>query len=91
MRAVAETEAEHHLGALLDEVELGGSIAITRQGKPVAALTSLTEDFDVRKSRLKHSAEDVHAAMLRIREQAKAAGMKFNWAEVKKWRDEGRR
>jgi prevent-host-death family protein len=84
MRTVAESEAESQLPMLLDEVELGAAIAITRHGKPVAVLTPVSE------SRQKHSPEEVRSAMLRIREQAKAAGQKFDWNEVKQWRDEGR-
>jgi len=86
MRTVAESEAESRLPILLDEVELGEEIAITRHGRPVAVLTPISET-----PRQKNTPEEVRSAMLRIREQAKAAGMKFDWDEVKRWRDEGRR
>lgn len=90
MKTVAESEVEDHLTLLLDEVELGAAIAITRRGKPVATLAPIAEDYEVRQPLRKHSSEEVRTAMLRVREQAKAAGKKFNWDEVKNWRDEGR-
>jgi prevent-host-death family protein len=90
MRMVAESEAETHLPDLVDEVQRGTAIAITRHGKPVAALTSISDEFPAHLPRVRHSPEEVRAAMVQIREQAKAAGMKFDWEEVKRWRDEGR-
>ena len=85
MRTVAESEAEGRLPMLLDEVELGDAIAITRHGKPVAVLSPVFEN-----PRPRHTAEEVRDAMVRIREQAKAAAVKFDWDEIKRWRDEGR-
>jgi len=41
-------------------------------------------------SRQKSTPEEVRAAMARIRERAKTAGMKFDWDEIKAWRNEGR-
>jgi antitoxin (DNA-binding transcriptional repressor) of toxin-antitoxin stability system len=38
----------------------------------------------------KSTSEEVRAAMERIRERAKTAGMKFDWNEIKAWRNEGR-
>ncbi len=56
----------------------------------MATLAPIAEDYETRQPLRKHTSAEVRAAMLRIREQAKAAGMKFDWDEVKKWRDEGR-
>jgi prevent-host-death family protein len=91
MRMVAETEAEGQLPHLLDQVELGEAIGITRDGRPIAALTPMSDVNALRSPRQKYTPGEVRAAMLRIREQAKAAGQKFDWEEVKRWRDEGRR
>jgi prevent-host-death family protein len=41
MDAVNLAEAKAHLSELVDRVEAGDSIAITRRGKPVARLTAL--------------------------------------------------
>jgi prevent-host-death family protein len=38
MKHVGIFEAKTHLSALLDEVEKGGEVTITRHGKPVAKL-----------------------------------------------------
>lgn len=40
MDAVTLAEAKAHLSELVDRVEAGASIAITRRGKPVARLTA---------------------------------------------------
>ncbi|WP_031335535.1 type II toxin-antitoxin system Phd/YefM family antitoxin [Rhodopseudomonas sp. B29] len=43
MDEVSLAEAKAHLGELVDRVENGGSIDITRQGKPVARLTPVAK------------------------------------------------
>ena len=88
MRMVGEREAEKWLPLLLDDVERGEAITILREGHAIAALTPVT-DQDMA-SRQKSTPEEVHAAMERIRERAKTAGMKFDWNEIKAWRNEGR-
>lgn len=42
MKTVGAFEAKTHLSQLLDEVEQGETITITRRGVPVARLTPLT-------------------------------------------------
>lgn len=42
MDAVSLAEAKAHLSELVDRIEAGASIDITRRGKPVARLTALT-------------------------------------------------
>jgi prevent-host-death family protein len=42
MRAVSLAEAKAHLSELIDRVEAGDTIEITRRGKPVARLTAAT-------------------------------------------------
>ena len=39
MREVGVLEAKTHLSSLLDEVENGGEVVITRHGRPVARVT----------------------------------------------------
>ena len=84
MRSVEAFEAKNTLGALLDLVEQGEQVVITRHGKPIARLISDTsQQFD---------REAARQAAARIRERAKAlkAGS-FDWQEWKAYRDEGRR
>ena len=51
MREVGAFEAKNRLGALLDRVEQGEEIVITRRGKPVAKLVPAGPDFDREKAR----------------------------------------
>ncbi|MBV9757124.1 MAG: type II toxin-antitoxin system prevent-host-death family antitoxin [Alphaproteobacteria bacterium] len=48
---VGSFEARNQLSALLDEVERGAEIVITRRGKPVARLVPATPGFDREKAR----------------------------------------
>jgi prevent-host-death family protein len=82
MDEIGAFEAKNTLGALLDRVENGEEIVITRHGKPVARLVPETQRFDREKAR---------AAMERIRARAKELKLgPFDWESVKKERDFGR-
>ncbi len=82
MRAVGAFEAKNKLGQLLDEVEQGEEIVITRRGKEVARLVP---------ARPTHSRAEARAAMQRIRARAESRRFgRFDWHEWKSWRDEGR-
>jgi prevent-host-death family protein len=77
-------EAKNRLGALLDRVEAGEEVLITRHGRPVARLVSPSVSPERQAQAL--------AAVERIRERAKTlTGQQFSWEELKKDRDEGRR
>lgn len=82
MREVGAFEAKNRLGQLLDLVEQGEEVIITRHGKPVARLAP------------PHAAPDreqARAAMRRIRERAEAMKLgRFDWREWKSFRDAGR-
>jgi prevent-host-death family protein len=79
---VGAFEAKNTLGTLLDRVEGGEEIVITRHGKPVARLVPNTARIDQ---------SQAQAAMQRIRDRAKRANLpKFSWTEIKALRDEGR-
>lgn len=82
MQEIGAFEAKNTLGALLDRVERGEEIVITRHGKPVARLVPNTGGIDRVQAR---------AAAERIRERAKAlkAGA-FEWEAFKADRDGGR-
>jgi prevent-host-death family protein len=51
MREVGAFEAKTKLGQLLDQVEHGEEIVITRHGRPVARLTSVEPGFDRERAR----------------------------------------
>jgi prevent-host-death family protein len=51
MHTVGVLEAKTKLAALLDEVEEGGEVTITRRGKPVARLVPAAASFDREEAR----------------------------------------
>ena len=74
-------EAKNRLGMLLDRVEQGEEIIITRHGKPVARLVPNATRIDTPQAR---------AALERIRAQAGNAKEAFDWSAVRADRDAGR-
>lgn len=81
MQEIGAFEAKNTLGTLLDRVEHGEEIIITRHGKPVARLLPHTEIVNQNEAR---------AALVRIRKRAQKLGMRFNWNALKAERDAGR-
>ena len=82
MREVGAFEAKNKLGQLLDLVEQGEEVTITRHGKQVARMVP---------ARPAHNREQARAAIQRIRERAEARKLgHFDWTEWKAYRDEGR-
>ncbi len=79
MREVGAFEAKNKLAALLDLVERGEEVVITRHGKPVARL--IPEDRRVGR-------EAAVAAAERIRERSR--GVRLDGLEIKSLIDEGR-
>lgn len=83
MREIGAFEAKNRLGALLDRVEQGEEIVITRRGKAVARLVPEGS---------RSSRKEARAALDRIRERGAAMKLgPFDWTEWKAYRDEGRR
>jgi prevent-host-death family protein len=83
MTTVGAFEAKNTLGALLDRVQRGEEIIITRHGKPVARLVPNSERIDRSQAR---------ATLQRIRDRAvRLQSVKFDWESVKSDRDQGRR
>jgi prevent-host-death family protein len=75
-------DAKNTLGSLLDRVERGEEIVITRHGKPVARLVPNTARIDQNQAR---------ASFERIRERAHHIRLGgFDWTALKRLRDEGR-
>jgi prevent-host-death family protein len=82
MREIGAFEAKNTLGALLDRVERGEEITITRHGKPVARLVPTRGRID---------REQVRTAAQRIRSRAKTLKPgAWNWETLKTDRDAGR-
>jgi prevent-host-death family protein len=82
LREVGAFEANNKLGQLLDLVEQGEEVVITRHGKAVARLVPV---------RPIHSREQTRAAIQRIRERAEQSKLgAFDWSDWKSSRDEGR-
>jgi prevent-host-death family protein len=75
-------EAKNTLGALLDRVERGEEVIITRHGKPVARLAPCQESVD---------ANAVRETLARIRARARTLTPEpFDWEALKRDRDLGR-
>jgi prevent-host-death family protein len=82
LREFGAFEAKNKLGQLLDLVERGEEIVITRHGKEVARLVPV---------RSIRSREEARAALQRIRGRAEQRKLgRFDWSEWKSYRDEGR-
>ncbi len=60
MQTLGVFDAKNHLTALLDDVEAGDEVLITRRGKPVARLVPAQAGFDRAKAR--KAAEGLRAA-----------------------------
>jgi prevent-host-death family protein len=82
MREVGAAEAENQFGQLLDWVEHGEEVTITRHGKEVARLVPARPHVD---------RDEARAAIQRIRARAEHSKLgPFDWPEWKAFRDEGR-
>ena len=77
-------EAKTNLSALVEEVEKGGNVVITRRGKPVAKLVratpELTEDEIARR----------REAIQGLRKLSRELNIKATHEEIKSWINEGR-
>jgi prevent-host-death family protein len=75
-------EAKNKLSWLLDRVEQGEEITITRHGRPVARMVPTNAGFD---------RSQAHAALQRMRDRATQAGVgRFDWQMLKADRDASR-
>jgi prevent-host-death family protein len=85
MTTVGAFEAKNTLGSLLDRVEAGEEILITRHGKPAARLAPVPRVSDEDRAR-------AHAALEHMTQLAKEMKLgPFDWEEWKAYRDEGKR
>lgn len=82
MTEVGAFEAKNKLSALLDKVEQGEEIIITRHGRPVARLVPANRGID---------RGQAQAALQRMRDRAARAGLgPFDWETLKADRDASR-
>jgi prevent-host-death family protein len=82
MATVGAFEAKTHFAQLLQRVERGEEIVITRRGKEVARLVPAATKPD---------REATMAAFRRLRERASRSDLgRFEWAEWRAYRDQGR-
>ena len=82
MTSIGAFEAKNKLGQLLDLVERGEEVTITRHGRGVARLVPVRPGFN---------REAARAAVRRLRERAEQRKFgRFDWAEWKSFRDEER-
>jgi prevent-host-death family protein len=80
MKKVQASVAKAKLAELLDEVERGATVVITRHGKAIARLVP---DEEARQA-------DARRAIAEIKEMRKHTG-RATVEEILAWRDEGRR
>jgi prevent-host-death family protein len=78
MQEIGAFEAKNTLGALLDRVEQGEEIVITRHGKPVARLVPNSLGID---------RGQAQAAIDRLRARAHTLKSAFDWEALKADRD----
>ena len=83
MQEIGAFEAKNKLAALLDRVERGEEIVITRHGKAVARLVPATVG-GIDKSQARAAAERIRARARNLKAGA------FDWAVCKADRDAGR-
>lgn len=83
MTEIGAFEAKNTLGGLLDRVERGEEITISRRGKPVARLVPVARDIDPAKAR--DAADRLRALAAEL-----AANGPITLDEMKAWRDAGR-
>jgi prevent-host-death family protein len=84
-REVGAYEAKTHLPALLDRVERGEEIIITRRGRPIARLVPAKTGHDVAAARA------ALADLLTLRDEIAATSGSFTRDEILSARDEGRK
>jgi prevent-host-death family protein len=83
MMEIGASDARNKFSALLDRVQRGEEIVITRRGRAVAKLVPVPRVADRSEAR---------EAARRIRERAKEMNLgPFDWEEWKRYPDEGRR
>lgn len=84
MKHVGMFEAKTNLSALVEEVEKGGTVVITRHGKPVARLVRAEPELTEAEIASKMG------ALLALRKLANELKINATQEEIKEWINEGR-
>ncbi|NVN87072.1 MAG: type II toxin-antitoxin system prevent-host-death family antitoxin [Rhodopseudomonas sp.] len=85
MKQIGIFEAKAQLSSLLDEVERGGEVTITRHGKPIAKLVQATAELSPDEiAKRKHAIRNLRALARKLKIPA-------TQDEIKAWINEGRR
>jgi prevent-host-death family protein len=84
MKHVGIFEAKTNLSSLIEEVEKGGAVIITRHGKPVAKL--IRAEPELTEEEMARRREALHA----IRKTANELKINATPEEIKEWINEGR-
>ena len=87
MTTIGAFEAKNTLGSLLDRVERGEEIVITRHGKAVARMVPNTRRVDQAQAQ---SAFDRIRGRARGLHKTKTKRTAFDWPSLRKLRDQGR-
>lgn len=92
MITVGAFEAKTKFSELLDRVERGEEIVVTRHGKTVARIIpEALRDEQAERTAREAKAAEVLAAIARVRERLRAKGVSFSLEDIVSARDEGRR
>jgi prevent-host-death family protein len=92
MKRVGIFEAKTNLSRLIEQVEKGQDVTITRNGKPVAQLVPVTQE--PRRDAAEFTPQKIERrqqALKRLREIANELKINPTQAEIKSWINEGRR
>lgn len=84
MKQVGIFEAKTHLSSLLDEVEKGAEVMITRHGRPVAKLVQAHAELSP------EEIERRRQAIARLRANARRINLDVSHEEIKAWIEDGR-
>lgn len=84
MITVGAFEAKTKFSELLDRVERGEEVVVTRHGKPVAKIVSSPAGS-------RQSSRDLKAEIMELRERLRREGVSFTREGILALRDEGRR
>ena len=81
---VSAFDAKNGLGRLLDRVQAGEELVITRHGEAVARLVPIDK-------RSPDDAQKALATFRQVRQSLATAGTKISRAGIRSWRNDGRR
>ena len=84
LHTVSAFDAKNRFGKLLDRVQAGEVLTITRHGQPIAQLIPINEGHE-------NQTREALEMIRKVRDAMIASGRKVTREEVRKWKAEGRR